>query len=43
MNIEHIAMYVDNLEKTRDFLLNILMHHLIVVIIIRLQISVHIF
>lgn len=43
MYIEHIAMYVNELEKVKDFLSSILMLHRIVVIIIKKQIFVPIF
>lgn len=43
MHIEHIAMYVNDLEKARDFLLNILMLYLMRDIIIKQRIFVHTF
>ena len=43
MRIEHIAMYVNDLETARDFLLSILMRSLIVGIIMRLPIFILIF
>lgn len=43
MGIEYIAMYVNNLEKTKDFLLNILMRYQMKGTIIRKQIFALIF
>ena len=43
MRIDHIAMYVKDLEKARDFLLNISMQHQTRVITIRKLIFAHIF
>ena len=42
MKIEHVAMYVEDLEKARDFLLSILMVNPMIYIIIRKRISAHI-
>lgn len=39
MKIEHIAMYVNDLEGTKKFLSNILMLYQIISIIIKQQIS----
>lgn len=43
MRIEHIAMYVENLENAKTFLLNILMQYQAKNIIIKKQVSVRIF
>lgn len=43
MRIEHIAMYVNDLDAARDFLLDISMQNLTKVIIIKQRISVPIF
>ena len=37
MRVEYIAMYVNDLEKARDFLLNTLMRQRMMVIIIKPQ------
>ena len=42
MYIEHIAMYVNDLEKTKAFFENILVHHRILNIIIKPQALNHI-
>lgn len=42
VKIEHVAMYVEDLEKARDFLLSILMVNPMIYIIIRKRISAHI-
>ena len=43
MRIEHIAMYVENLEDAKNFFKNILMQYQVKNIIIKKQISVRIF
>ena len=40
MRIEHIAMYVNDLEKTKDFLFNTFMQNPMTDITIKLRISV---
>ena len=42
MKIEHIAMYVNDIEHARDFLLSILMEKLMTDITTRRQIFAHI-
>ena len=42
VKIEHVAMYVNDLEKARNFSLNILMENPMIYIIIKKQISAHI-